>query len=236
MKIDFVLPVYNEENCLKTSLNRLYSYLQANASYEWNIIIADNASTDSTPSIAVALASEFSEVDAACLKIKGRGYALRQTFQSSQADVVIYMDIDLSTNLRHINDLVKGLRSGYEIVIGSRLLSNSCTNRSFKREIISRSYNLLVRLMFGDVCSDLQCGFKAFRTEVITNLLQSVKDDKFFFDTEVLLLAKHKDVRILEIPVEWTEDPDSRVDLFSTILEDLAGLWRVRVNLSINGR
>jgi|TARA_B100001964_G_C14185624_1_gene578480 glycosyltransferase involved in cell wall biosynthesis len=232
MKIDFILPVYNEQSILKTSLNHLYTFLQVNTTYEWRIIIADNASTDDTPTIAAALASEFFEVSTLRFEKKGRGFALRQTFQASQADVVAYMDIDLSTNLHHINDLVKGLQSGYDIVIGSRLLPDSKTDRSFKREIISRGYNLLVRLLFGNVCSDLQCGFKAFRIGAIKNLLPVVEDDRFFFDTEVLLQAKHNGSEILDVPVEWIENPDSRVDLLPTILEDLLGLWRVRLNLS----
>ena len=231
MKIDFALPVYNEEACLSVNVKKLTSYLQSKAMCDWQVIIVNNASTDETPAIANVLAAEIYEVHAVHLEQKGRGNALRSCFQSSQADAVCYMDIDLSTDLNHIDDLISGLDDGYDIVIGSRLLPGSRTNRSFKREIISRSYNILVRVMFGYICSDFQCGFKAFRCNVVHNLLPRVKNNRFFFDTELLLLADQLGYRILDVPVNWVEDPDSRVELIPTILEDLAGLARVRLTI-----
>ncbi len=232
MKIDFALPVYNEEDCLAASVSKLISYLQSKVSCDWQVIIVDNASTDETPVIAEALASEIEKVHAVRLELKGRGYALRSVFQSSQADAICYMDIDLSTDLNHIEDLIGGLQDGYDIVVGSRLLPASRTVRSFKREFISRSYNILVRVMFGyNSCSDFQCGFKAFRCNLRNDLLPKVKDNRFFFDTEILLFADQLGYCILDVPVNWVEKPDSKVDLIPTILEDLVGLARVRATI-----
>lgn len=233
MRIDFVIPVFNEESCLAANIERLDAHLQTHASYDWKIIIADNASTDQTPVIADNLESKNDNVENYRLERKGRGFALRSTFEKSRADVVAYMDVDLATDLDHIADLVSGIENGYDIVIGSRLLPSSLISRSLKREVISRSYVSIVRLFFGNICSDYQCGFKAFRTGTIKMLLANVEDNNWFFDTEILLIASNLGYRILDIPVKWTEGPSSTVKIFSTAIEDLRGLWRVRRNLRL---
>jgi glycosyltransferase involved in cell wall biosynthesis len=192
-------------------------------------VIADNASTDATPEIAARLAREIDGVRLLRLEEKGRGRALRAAWSTSEADVATYMDVDLSTNLESLLPLVAPLVSGHsDIAIGTRLARQSHVRRRWKREILSRGYNALVHAGFGAGFSDAQCGFKAIRTPVARRLLPLVADDGWFFDTELLLLAERNGLRIHEVPVDWVEDLDSRVDLIPTILHDLQGLWRVR--------
>jgi putative flippase GtrA len=226
--VDVVVPVYNEERALRGCLNVLESYLDERFPFQWTITIVDNASTDGTLSIAHELADRIDRVRVLHLDEKGRGRALRAAWQSSDADVVAYMDVDLSTGLDALLPLVAPLVNGHsDISIGSRLASGARTVRGPKREVISRCYNALIRLSHGARFSDAQCGFKAARTEVIRPLLSYVKDDNWFFDTELLLLAEHNGLRVHEVPVDWVEDVDTRVSVTSTALEDIRGLIRV---------
>lgn len=228
-QIEIVIPVYNEEMQLEDSVTMLRTYLQETCPYRFVITIADNASTDHTPQIAADLADRYPEVRSLRLERKGRGYALRTAWLQSQADVVSYMDVDLSTDLRAFLPLIAPLIGGQsELAIGTRLARGARVTRSAKREVISRVYNALIRLAFFHHFSDAQCGFKAGRTSTIQRLLPLIENNAWFFDTELLLLAEHNGLRIAEVPVRWIEDPDSTVRLGSTILEDLRGLWRMR--------
>ena len=223
MKIDFALPVYNEEACLSVNVSKLISYLQSKALCDWQVIIVDNASTDETPIIADVLAAEIYEVHAVHLEQKGRGYALKSAFQSSQADAIIYMDIDLSTELGAIPKLVRSIESGaYDLSIGSRLKKGSVViGRSHIREFISRSYNLLIRGMFFNGFHDAQCGFKGVRLETIRQLLPLIQNKNWFFDTELLVLAEYASLKVRTVPVKWIEDPDTRVNIPKTVYEDI---------------
>jgi hypothetical protein len=159
---------------------------------------------------------------------KGRGLALRSSWSASDADVVVYMDVDLSTGLDALLPLVASLVDGHsDIAVGSRLAPGARTVRGPKRELISRCYNALIQFTHGARFSDAQCGFKAARTSVVRPLLAHVADDAWFFDTELLLLAEHNGLRVHEVPVDWIEDTDTRVHLRSTVLADLRGLLRV---------
>ncbi len=226
--IDIVLPVYNEEHCLAQSARQVLNYLSSNVNWVWRIVIVDNASTDRTPIIGRELASQVPQIEMIRLERKGRGYALRHAFESSCADAVMYMDIDLSTDLTHLSEIVDLLQAGHDLAVGSRLAATSQVERSIKRELISRTYNVIVTIMFGRVCGDFQCGFKAFRRSTVQKLLPLVKDNGYFFDTEIILTASRLGCRIIDLPVRWVEDPDSRVNLLPTILADLAGLTRLR--------
>jgi glycosyltransferase involved in cell wall biosynthesis len=226
--VDIVLPVYNEEHCLAQSARQVLKYLSSNVSWAWRIVIVDNASTDRTPAIGRELASQVPQIEMVRLERKGRGYALRHAFESSRADAVMYMDIDLSTSLTHLSEIVDLLQAGHDLAVGSRLAATSQVERSIKRELISRAYNVIVTIMFGRVCGDFQCGFKAFRRSTVQKLLPLVKDNGYFFDTEIILTASRTGCRIIDLPVRWVEDPDSRVNLLPTILADLAGLIRLR--------
>jgi glycosyltransferase involved in cell wall biosynthesis len=226
--IDVVIPVYNEATTLATNVTALRAWLDANLPWRWRIVIADNASTDATLTIARALAVD-DRVRVLHLDRKGRGRALKAAWLASDADIVAYMDVDLSTNLRALPPLLAPLVAGEsDIAIGSRLRRGAVVTRQWKREALSRGYNVLIRALFRPGFSDAQCGFKALTRETAQALLPAVENDEWFFDTELLLLAAARGVRIREIPVEWIEDLDSRVDIPKTIREDLHGLWRMR--------
>ncbi|MGH7290577.1 MAG: dolichyl-phosphate beta-glucosyltransferase, partial [Myxococcota bacterium] len=226
--LDIVIPVYNEERDLPGSVRRLHQFLATEVPYAARITVADNASTDSTLDVARRLAEELPHVDVIHLDAKGRGGALRAAWTSSTAEVVAYMDVDLSTDLTALMPLVAPLVSGHsDVAIGSRLSASSRVIRGPKREFVSRSYNLILRSMLGAHFSDAQCGFKAVRADVARQLLPLVVDTGWFFDTELLVIAERAGLRIHEVPVDWIDDPDSRVDVVRTAIDDLKGCWRV---------
>jgi putative flippase GtrA len=226
--IEVAIPVYNEQHVLAASVRRLHAYLTETFPYRFVITIADNASTDRTWEVAERLALEISEVEAVRLERKGRGRALRHVWGTSEADVVAYMDVDLSTDLDAFLPLVAPLVSGHsDLAIGSRLSRGSAVVRGPRRELISRAYNLLLRTALAARFSDAQCGFKAGRTEVVRALLPAIEDQAWFFDTELLLLAERNGLRIHEVPVDWIDDPDSRVDVVRTAADDLRGMARM---------
>ena len=227
-RVDIVVPVHNEQAILARSIRRLHDHLCEAMPLRWRIIIADNASTDETPRIAAALAADLPGVDLLALAQKGRGRALRAAWLASEAEVVCYMDVDLSTDLRALLPLVAPLVSGHsDIAIGTRLHRGSQVVRGARRELISRSYNGLLRITLGARFSDAQCGFKAMRASAARRLLPCVRDEAWFFDTELLMLAQREGLRIHEVPVDWVDDPDSRVDIVRTALEDLRGIGRL---------
>ncbi|MFI6170735.1 glycosyltransferase [Nocardia sp. NPDC051052] len=226
--LDVVIPVYNEEVDLGVCVRRLHRYLHASFPYSVRITVADNASTDTTLQVARLLADELDGVHVVHLAAKGRGRALRAVWERSDAQVVAYMDVDLSTDLNALLPLVAPLITGHsDMAIGTRLSASSRVVRGAKREIISRCYNLLLRASLRARFSDAQCGFKAMRTEVARQLLPLVRDGEWFFDTELLVLAERAGLRIHEVPVDWIDDPDSRVDIVDTARKDLLGIGRL---------
>ncbi len=226
--MDVIIPVYNEEADLAASVLRLEAYLAESFPYAHRIVIADNASTDGTWQVAQRLVARHPSVSAVHLDAKGRGRALRQVWLASDADVVAYMDVDLSTDLKALLPLVAPLVSGHsDMAIGTRLARGSRVTRGPKREFISRTYNLILRASLGASFSDAQCGFKAVRRDVAQQLLPLVEDNNWFFDTELLVLAERAGLRIHEVPVDWVDDPGSTVDIVATATEDLRGIWRL---------
>ena len=226
--LDVVVPVHNEEAELAASVRRLHAHLTGGFPYRFRITVADNACTDGTLAVAERLAAELPEVRAVHLAEKGRGRALRAVWSSSDAPVLAYMDVDLSTDLAALLPLVAPLLSGHsDMAIGTRLHRGSRVVRGAKREVISRCYNLLLRGTLAARFSDAQCGFKAIRADVAAGLLPLVEDGGWFFDTELLVLAERSGLRIHEVPVDWVDDPDSRVDIVSTALADLRGVARL---------
>ena len=226
--IDIVVPVHNEERDVARSVHRLHAYLAEEFPFSARITIADNASTDDTLAIASRLAVELPCVRVLHLDEKGRGRALAAAWLTSEAQVVAYMDVDLSTDLSALLPLVAPIVSGHsEVSIGSRLAATARVNRGPKRELISRAYNLLLKLALRVRFKDAQCGFKALRADVAQTLLPEVVNRNWFFDTELLVLAQRVGLRIHELPVDWTDDPDSRVDIVATAIEDLRGVWRL---------
>ena len=226
--LEVVIPVYNEEADLEQCIRRLHAHLEDTIPFSSQITIADNASTDGTLAVADKLAKEIDGVRVHHLDEKGRGRALKAVWIESTADVVAYMDVDLSTDLNALMPLIAPLLSGHsDLAIGSRLNRSSRVVRGAKREFISRSYNLILRASLRARFSDAQCGFKAMRTEVARELLPLVQDTGWFFDTELLVIAERAGLRIHEVPVDWVDDPDSSVDVIDTAVKDLKGCWRV---------
>ena len=226
--LDVVVPVHNEEHDLEKSIRRLYGYLVCVFPVEARITIADSGSTDSTWLIANRLALELPGIRLVRLPEKGRGRALRTAWESSDAAVLAYMDVDLSTDLAALLPLVAPLLSGHsDLAIGTRLANGSRVIRGPKRELISRAYNAILRTALGARFTDAQCGFKAIRGDLAADLLAGVEDQSWFFDTELLVLAEHAGLRIHEVPVDWTDDPNSTVDLVATARADLRGVLRL---------
>jgi putative flippase GtrA len=226
--VDVVVPVYDEQAGLERSVRRLHAFLSAGFPFSWRIVVADNASTDETPAIARRLAAELPGVAVLRLERKGRGRALRAAWSASEARVVAYMDVDLSTDLRGLLPLVAPLLSGHsDLAIGTRLAHGARVIRGPKRELISRAYNAILHTALRARFTDAQCGFKAVRSDALAGLLGDVRDDGWFFDTELLVLAQRRGLRIHEVPVDWVDDPDSRVDIVATALADLRGVARL---------
>jgi glycosyltransferase involved in cell wall biosynthesis len=231
MLVNVTIPVFNEEAQLAQSIDKLEDFLATPRRFDYEIVVVNNGSTDRTLEVARELARAPSRVRLLDLPQKGRGGALKRAWWESCADVLSYMDVDLSTDLAAFPKLIAGVASGsFDLGIGSRLLPESQTTRCLKREFISRGYNWLVKLLMRSRLSDAQCGFKAVSRKAAQELLPLVEDSGWFFDTE--LLAERLGYRICELPVRWIEDPDSRVKLLRTALADLRGLLRLRRRLA----
>jgi glycosyltransferase involved in cell wall biosynthesis len=232
-RVEIVIPVYNEQHVLAGSLRALHRFMRESFTAPFRITVADNASTDGTLGVARAMMDELDGVRVLHLEEKGRGRALRAAWSKSEAEVVAYMDVDLSTDLAALPSLLEPLLEGHaDLAIGTRLAPGAEVTRGLKRELISRSYNILLRLFLGVGFSDAQCGFKAARRAVVEPLLEQVRDDAWFFDTELLYLAQRGRLSIHEVPVRWVEDTDSRVAIARTALEDLRGIRRLRRSTS----
>jgi len=229
--VEIVVPVHDEAATLATQIRRLHDHLTARFPFAWRIVVANNASTDGTATIARALSDDLPHVALLDLPEKGRGRALRAAWTGSDADVLCYMDVDLSTDLDALLPLVAPLISGHsDLAIGTRLARGANVVRGAKRELISRAYNRILRLSLQARFSDAQCGFKAIRRDAAARLLPQVEDQGWFFDTELLVLAQRDGLRIHEVPVDWTDDPDSSVDIVRTAADDLKGVWRLMLS------
>ena len=229
--VDLVLPVYNEEQILAQSVARVLEWTAEHPEHEWRIVVADNASTDRTLEIARELEARHTDrLVALHIPVKGRGIALRVAWLTSAADVMAYMDVDLSTDIAHLSELVGPIAAGeVDLAYGTRLHPDAQTERSLRREFTSRAYVWMLRHLGRLRVSDAQCGFKAIGREASRALLPLVRDTGWFFDSELLLLAQENGYRMREVPVRWREDRDSRVAIVRTAIEDLRGLWRMRV-------
>jgi glycosyltransferase involved in cell wall biosynthesis len=233
MKLDLIIPVYNAENKLSRCIETLLPFLAGQSQLDCQIVIADNGSQDRTLEIGRVLQRKFDRIRVVHLDLKGRGRALKQAWRDSQADILSYMDVDLSTDLEGFPVMIRALSTGdFHLATGSRLLGKSQTTRSWRRECLSRGYILLLKLIFHLHFSDAQCGFKAITRVAADRLLSLVEDDRWFFDTELLVLAERLGYRIFDLPVRWLEKPDSRMRVWRTVLEDLKGVIRLRRQLA----
>ena len=229
--VDVVIPVLNEEEALPRCIASLRQFLEDHSPYSFRIVIADNGSTDKTPDIAEMLSKEYPDVSWTRLELRGRGRALRKTWLESDADFLTYMDVDLSTDLNAFPKLVSAIgEEGFDLAIGSRLMKGSAVEkRTLKREVTSRTYNVIIKAMFFTRFSDAQCGFKAISRRAAQFLIPRVEDQGWFFDSELLILAEKGGFRIKDVPVKWVDDPDSRVNVVKTARDDLKGLLRLRM-------
>ncbi len=230
LRVDAVIPVYNEQHVLERSITTLHAFLSEHLAYDWRILIADNASTDETLRVARELADRFPRVAVMHLEKKGRGRALRAAWLGSSADIVSYMDVDLSTDLNAYPVMIRAIaEEGFDLATGRRLGRGAkVIGRKLQREITSRGYNLIIKAAFRTRFTDAQCGFKAISRTAADALVPLVRDNAWFFDTETLILAEKKGYRIKQVPVRWVDDPDSRVKVVKTAVDDLKGLWRLK--------
>lgn len=230
--VDVVIPVLNEAHVLQKSVLTVREFLERHLACRWRVVIVDNGSSDGTDAVARRLSQEYSDVQFVQLPRRGRGRALRHAWTQSNADIVCYTDVDLSTELEALPKMVQAIAvDGFDLATGSRLLPQSSTTRSAKREFISRCYNMFVKAVLWTSFSDAQCGFKAISRNACAELVPEVKDQSWFFDTELLTLAEKRGYRIADIPVRWIEDDDSRVKIVKTAWDDIKGVFRLRWKL-----
>jgi glycosyltransferase involved in cell wall biosynthesis len=229
LSVNIVLPVYNEGVELEQSVTTLHAFLDKHMSeYKWRISIADNASTDDTLAKATMLSKKYGEVSVVHLPLKGRGRAVKKVWAGGNEDFLLYMDIDLSTDLKHVPSIVHALERGFDVAIGSRNARGARVyGRSMLRTITSKVYIALIKMFFFVHFTDAQCGFKGVSRKVVRELLPHVVDNEWFFDTELLILAEKTGLRIYEEPVNWIDNPGSTVRVLKTATGDLSGLWRL---------
>ncbi|MBI2611186.1 glycosyltransferase family 2 protein [Candidatus Gottesmanbacteria bacterium] len=230
--VEIVIPIYNEEKELEENIKKLHSFLEKKIkNYNWQITIVDNASTDKSLAIAQKLGKTLKNTKTMHLPQKGRGRAVKAAWEKSNAEILAYMDVDLSTDLNNFPTLLETLTNGYDIAIGSRLLSQShVEKRPVKREVLSRGYNIIIKLFFGVHFSDAQCGFKAVTHNVVKKLIPHIKDNGWFFDSELLIVGEKTGFRIAELPVVWVDNPGSTVRVLKTVYGDLKGLTRLFID------
>ncbi len=227
--VDILLPVYNEAHVLEKSVTTLRDFLQEHVTdFDWIITIGDNASIDNTLEAARELEKRFKDVRVFHLDKKGRGRMVKYAWKESEADILTYMDIDLSTDLNAFPPMVRAIMEGYDVAIGSRQYRGAEVKRSFKRETISRGYIRILKLLLGFPFTDAQCGFKAVSKKIVDDLFPQIEDDEWFFDTELLYLAYRNGYKVKELPVRWIEDTDSRVKILRTAWLDVKGVFRMR--------
>lgn len=227
--VDVVIPVLNEAHVLAKSVETVREFLRQQLPCKWRVVVVDNGSTDSTDEVARKLVAQHANVQFLQLAQRGRGRALRHAWMQSTADIVGYMDVDLSTELAAVPRAVKALsEDGFDIAIGSRLMRESQTRRSVKREFISQAYNIFLKAVLWTRFSDAQCGFKFVTRDAVERIVPQIKDQSWFFDTEMLVLAEKQGYRVKDLPVIWMEDDDSRVKIVQTAWDDIKGVFRLR--------
>ncbi len=230
-RVEIAIPVYNEEKAVRSCIEKVLEATKGKgfSGYRITLTIVNNASTDNTKEIAEKLAKSIKNVKLINLPQKGRGRALRTCWEKSLAEIVAYMDVDLSADLGFLRPLLDAISKGNaDIAIGSRLVKGAkVRGRTFIREVMSRSYNTLIHLLFQTKFVDAQCGFKAVKKEVFQSLSPLVQNQNWFFDSEMLIIAHKLGRKIAEIPIIWHDDPSSTVKIAATASEDLSGLFRL---------
>ena len=211
MKLLIVIPAYNEEQLIASTVRRVVEFVSAYFKDEWHLVIADNQSTDQTPAIGQRLAQQYPRVSYLAVSRRGKGAAIRAGWQHFSADIYCFMDADLATDLSALPALIDGIIEGNDVVIGSRFHPQAQVKRSMIRKLFSWGYRLVLRLLVGLKIKDAPCGFKAINSRIKENLLPQVQNDQWFFDSELLILADRLGYKIKEIPVRW-RDPREGTD------------------------
>jgi len=232
MDLTIVLPIYNEEKMIGSAIERVIDYMQKHlASYQWQLVIADNASTDRTMEIVKDKADRYPQLKYFHLPQAGKGGAIKQAWLRYPARINIFMDADLSTNLRHLPELIRPLEEKKcDLVIGSRLQRESKTKRTLFRSLLSRIYNLLFKILFRIKITDAQCGFKAVSRQVVETIIPRLKDNQWFFDSELIISTYQHGLTVKEIPVSWKEGERPTTVKASTGWELLKKLILFRLN------
>ncbi len=228
MKINITIPVFNEEKILNESIRKIFLFCQGNIQDNFKIVIANNGSVDNTENVAKKICKDNKEIEYLFIKKKGRGNAIKTSWLKINANIYSYMDIDLSTDLKAFPKMVNEIIKGYDIVVGSRFIKKSRVKRQLHRTVLSRVYNLFVQKLFHTKIKDMQCGFKVVNKKVVNNLLKRTRNDEWFFDTELLLLAEKEGYKIKEMPIEWSEHSDTKVKIIKTIINYIIGLIKLK--------
>jgi len=234
VKILLAVPAYNEEKILLNSIKELHDYMSKNIDHDWTILVVDNGSTDRTKEISDNLAKMLPNVTSVHLEKRGKGRAIRYAWTNSKADIYAFCDADLATDVRNLKELFNSIIAGNDLVVGSRYIEESDSRRAFARWLVSMIYVFCVKMLFKTSIHDFQCGFKALDNKIIKEILPQIKDDEWFFDTELILLAEyHKKYRIKELPVKWREKrgKDSRIKIFKDGINHLKNLIRLRLSI-----
>jgi glycosyltransferase AglD len=231
-KVSIIIPVYNENGKLKRAVDETMAKLSELA-YHFEILIAEDGSSDGTYESASKLASENPNIRHLHSDRRlGRGNALSRAIKAAKGDVVCYIDVDLATDMGYLPILINSVLSGdCDFATGSRLMPQSNTQRSPMRSIASKTYNWMVRVLLDSKLYDHQCGFKAFRRALVLNLLDQVKDGHWFWDTELLVRGQHEGLRIKEIPVKWLGSNSTKVELKKDVYCMGSQIFRLRNDL-----
>lgn len=230
-KASIIVPTYNEERIISANIEKLHSFLSSHLDWPWEIVVADNGSRDGTLTQLMELSQRYPQLRWFHREQAGKGGAIKQAIRESQASTLCFMDADLSTDLAYLPPLLAALDQGYDMAIGSRLLKGSVVERSFKREFLSRGFNLLERLILRTGFSDAHCGFKAFTREAVWDIVPRIKDDGWFFDSELLVYAQRKRLKVKELAIRWQERRESRVRVFSVVFHYSVKLLKLRFRL-----
>lgn len=233
-KVLIAVPTYNEADVIEDNIKRLREFLISNLDHDYEIVVADNASADNTVAKVMALSETYSEVKWIHLGQKGKGGAIKKVWAENDADIVVLVDADLSPDVSAVPQLIAALDDGYDVAIGSRFLKGSQVKRSFKRRFLSRGYNLLLRLLFRARFSDAQCGFKAMRKRAFLELLPAIKNNEWFFDTELLIRSQRRGLKIKEIPINWVERRESKEQPLKAVFNYIVLLRRLYFELRLN--
>jgi len=233
-KVVLMLPVYNEERIIEDSVNTLHEYMKNNIIFDWKIVIVNNGSTDKTSKISKNLQKKYKNIDYVEIEKKGRGNALRESWKNYDADIYSYCDCDLATDISQLRELFDSIDRGANISTGNRYKKDSQTRRTLTRLITSKTYLFLIKILFNTKVSDFQCGFKAIDKKTKDDIVTITKDNDWFFDTELLLLAEREGYNIAQIPVTWTEKriKDSKVRVIPASLNNLINLIKLKRRIS----